>query len=61
MMVMVLMIPMMPGAMTVTVVMIFPSGREFSQRNLPARKVFSSLYYFHREEAAKKFYEVAPR
>ena len=57
---MLMMIPMMPGAMTVTVVTIPPSGREFPRRNLPARKVFSSLCSFYREEAAEKFYEVAP-
>ena len=38
---MTMMIPMIPGTMTVTVVTISPSGREFPQRNLPARKVFS--------------------
>ena len=38
-----------------------PSGREFPQRNLPARKVFSSLCHFRREEVPEKFYEVAPR
>ena len=35
-----MMIPMMPDTMTVTVVTISPSGREFPRRNLPARKVF---------------------
>ena len=35
-----MMIPMMPGAMTVTVVMISPTRREFPLRNLPAGKVF---------------------
>ena len=54
-----MMILMMPGAMTVTVVTISPSGREFPWRNLPARKVF--LCRFRREDAAEKFYEVAPR
>ena len=56
-----MMILMMPGAMTVTAVTIPPSGREFPRRNLPARKVFSSLCHFRRDEAAEKFYKVAPR
>ena len=60
MMTMTMMILMMPGAMTVTVVTISPSGREFPRQNLPARKVFS-LCRFRREEAAENFYEVAPR
>ena len=38
-----------------------PPEREFPRRNLPARKVFSSLSHFRREEVAGKFYEVAPR
>ena len=58
---MLMMIPMMPGVMTMTAVTIPPYGREFPRWNLPARKVFSSLCRFRREEAAEKFYEVAPR
>ena len=54
---MLMMILMMPGVMTVT---ISPSGRKFSRQNLSAMKVFLSLSRFHREEAAEKFYEVAP-
>ena len=58
---MLMMISVMPGVMTMMMVTISPSGRAFPQRNLPARKVFSSLYHFHRKEAAEKFYEVALR
>ena len=53
-MMMTMMIPVMPGTMTVTVVTISPSGS-------PRQEGVFSLFRFNREEAAENFYEVAPR
>ena len=51
---MLMMIPMMPGVMTVT---ISPSGGEFPRRNLPARELFSLCLLLRPVAAAKKYCE----
>ena len=57
---MMMMIPMMPGMMPVTVVMISPSGRDFPGGISPPGRCFLSLSFPSRR-GGEKFYEVAPR
>jgi hypothetical protein len=54
-----MMIPMKPSSMTVTMAMISPSGKEFPQQISACQRAFS-LYVFHPAEAAEYFCDPPP-